>query len=52
MCLREAGHRGAESPATRDSNIPLGPQDAFTPTGGLLSATNLPLFSTWFLRTS
>src|SRR5580692_8316475 len=26
------------------SNIPLGPQDMFAPTGGLLSATNWPLF--------
>jgi uncharacterized protein (TIGR03435 family) len=25
------------------SNVPLGPQDLFTPTGGLLSATNMPL---------
>jgi uncharacterized protein (TIGR03435 family) len=27
-----------------NSNVPLGPQDLFTPTGGLLSATNMPLF--------
>jgi uncharacterized protein (TIGR03435 family) len=26
------------------SNVPLGPQDAYTATGGLLSATNWPLF--------
>jgi uncharacterized protein (TIGR03435 family) len=26
------------------SNIPLGPQDMYSPTGGLLSATNVPLF--------
>jgi uncharacterized protein (TIGR03435 family) len=26
-----------------NSNIPLGPQDMFAPTGGLLSATNFPL---------
>ena len=26
-----------ESPATRTANMPLGPQDAFTPTGGLFS---------------
>ena len=29
---------------TVHSNIPLGPQDMFTPTGGLLSSTNWPLF--------
>jgi uncharacterized protein (TIGR03435 family) len=29
---------------TVNSNIPLGPQDMFTPTGGLLSSTNIPLF--------
>ena len=28
---------------TVNSNIPLGPMDLFTPTGGLLSATNFPL---------
>jgi uncharacterized protein (TIGR03435 family) len=33
----------ALSPSTRTSNIPLGPQDAFTPTGGLLSITNRTL---------
>jgi uncharacterized protein (TIGR03435 family) len=33
----------APSPSTRNSNIPLGPQDAFSPTGGLLSSTNWPL---------
>jgi uncharacterized protein (TIGR03435 family) len=33
----------APSPTTVNSNIPLGPQDMFTPTGGLLSATNFPL---------
>jgi uncharacterized protein (TIGR03435 family) len=26
------------------SNIPLGPQDMYSPTGGLLTATNMPLF--------
>jgi uncharacterized protein (TIGR03435 family) len=34
----------APSRTTINSNIPLGPQDAFTPTGGLLSSTNWPLF--------
>ena len=34
----------APSPSTVNSNIPLGPQDMFSPTGGLLSATNWPLF--------
>jgi uncharacterized protein (TIGR03435 family) len=29
--------------APRGSNIPLGPMDAFTPTGGLLQSTNIPL---------
>jgi uncharacterized protein (TIGR03435 family) len=29
---------------TVNSNIPLGPQDMFSPTGGLLSSTNWPLF--------
>jgi len=33
----------ALSPSTRTSNIPLGPQNAFTPTGGLLSITNRTL---------
>lgn len=33
------------SPATVHTNIPLGPQDMFTPTGGLLSATNFPLLA-------
>jgi uncharacterized protein (TIGR03435 family) len=33
----------AQSLSTVNSNIPLGPQDLFTPTGGLLSATNWPL---------
>ena len=33
----------APSASTRNSNIPLGPQDAFSPTGGLLSSTNWPL---------
>lgn len=33
----------AMSPTTVNSNIPLGPQDFFTPTGGLLSSTNWPL---------
>jgi uncharacterized protein (TIGR03435 family) len=33
----------APSRQTVNSNIPLGPQDMFTPTGGLLSATNFPL---------
>jgi uncharacterized protein (TIGR03435 family) len=32
-------------PTERHSNFPLGPHDAFTPTGGLLSATNYPLMS-------
>ena len=32
------------SRSTVNSNIPLGPQDMFSPTGGLLSATNWPLF--------
>jgi uncharacterized protein (TIGR03435 family) len=31
------------SQKTVHSNIPLGPQEAFTPTGGLFSATNIPL---------
>jgi uncharacterized protein (TIGR03435 family) len=31
------------SEQTMHSNIPLGPQEAFTPTGGLFSATNIPL---------
>jgi uncharacterized protein (TIGR03435 family) len=30
-------------PETVHSNIPLGPQDMYSPTGGLLSATNYPL---------
>jgi uncharacterized protein (TIGR03435 family) len=34
----------APSQQTVSSNVPLGPMDAFTPTGGLLSATNYPLF--------
>src|SRR5580704_13057466 len=34
----------APSNTTISSNIPLGPQDLFSPTGGLLSATNWPLF--------
>jgi uncharacterized protein (TIGR03435 family) len=33
----------AQSATTTHSNIPLGPQDAFSPTGGLLSSTNWPL---------
>jgi uncharacterized protein (TIGR03435 family) len=33
----------APSRDTITSNIPLGPQDMFAPTGGLLSATNFPL---------
>jgi len=33
----------APSPTTINSNIPLGPQEMFSPTGGLLSATNWPL---------
>ncbi len=33
----------APSAQTIHSNIPLGPQDLFSPTGGLLSATNFPL---------
>jgi uncharacterized protein (TIGR03435 family) len=33
----------AQSQTTVNSNIPLGPQDMFTPTGGLLSATNYSL---------
>ncbi len=32
------------SPQTVSSNITLGPQDMFSPTGGLLSSTNWPLF--------
>jgi len=32
-----------QSPQSVHSNIPLGPQNLFTPTGGLLSATNFPL---------
>jgi uncharacterized protein (TIGR03435 family) len=35
----------APSSSTIHSNIPLGPMDAFTPTGGLLSATNYPLLA-------
>ena len=31
------------SPQTVHSNVPLGPQDMYSPTGGLLSATNFPL---------
>src|ERR1700751_4127829 len=34
-----------ESPATRTANMPLGPQDAFTPTGGLFSINNRTLDS-------
>ena len=34
----------AMSSSTVNSNIPLGPQDMFSPTGGLLSAINFPLF--------
>lgn len=34
----------APSRETVNSNVPLGPQDAFTPTGGLFRATNFPLF--------
>ena len=34
-----------ESPATRTANMPLGPQDAFTPTGGLFSVNNRTLES-------
>jgi len=33
----------APSRTTVNSNIPLGPQDMYAPTGGLLSATNFPL---------
>jgi uncharacterized protein (TIGR03435 family) len=33
------------TPATRTGNMPLGPQDAFTPTGGLFSITNRELWS-------
>jgi len=33
----------APSPSTISSNVPLGPQDLYAPTGGLLSATNWPL---------
>ena len=33
------------SPTTRTGNMPLGPQDAFTPTGGLFSITNRELDS-------
>src|ERR1700722_1757201 len=33
----------APSSSTQYSNIPLGPMDFFSPTGGLLSATNSPL---------
>jgi uncharacterized protein (TIGR03435 family) len=33
------------SPATRTGNMALGPQDAFTPTGGLFSITNRELWS-------
>ena len=33
------------SPTTRTGNMPLGPQDAFTPTGGLFSITNRELWS-------
>jgi uncharacterized protein (TIGR03435 family) len=33
----------APSPTTVNSNIPLGPQDLFSPTGGLLSSTNWSL---------
>ncbi len=31
------------SPQTVHTNIPLGPMDAYSPTGGLLSATNIPM---------
>src|ERR1700722_17510615 len=34
----------AMSPQTVNSNIPLGPLDMFSPTCGLLSSTNWPLF--------
>ena len=34
-----------ESPTTRTANMPLGPQDAFTPTGGLFSVNNRTLES-------
>ena len=34
-----------ESPTTRTANMPLGPQDAFTPTGGLFSVNNRTLDS-------
>ena len=34
----------AQNAQTVHSNIPLGPQDLFSPTGGLLLATNWPLF--------
>jgi uncharacterized protein (TIGR03435 family) len=33
----------APGPQTVHSNIPLGPQDLYAPTGGLLSAANFPL---------
>jgi uncharacterized protein (TIGR03435 family) len=32
------------SPQTVHSNVPIGPQDLYTPTGGLLNAVNYPLF--------
>jgi uncharacterized protein (TIGR03435 family) len=35
----------APSPQTQHFNIPPGPQDAFTPTGGLLSMANFPLIT-------
>jgi uncharacterized protein (TIGR03435 family) len=35
----------APSPQTTSSNFPLGPGDAYSPNGGLFTATNLPLFA-------
>ena len=36
-------NNAARTPQNTNSNVPLGPMDDFTPTGGLLSATNIPL---------
>jgi hypothetical protein len=33
------------SPSTVNSNVALGPGDYYSPTGGLFSATNFPLFT-------
>jgi uncharacterized protein (TIGR03435 family) len=35
----------APSPSTVNSNVPMGPGDYYSPTGGLFTATNIALFS-------